>query len=92
MDAQSAQKVRFAVSKAGHDKGTLYCVIGEMPDAYLLCDGRTRPVERPKKKNRRHVQLITQIPEEIRQMCRQNGSFYNEGIRRALKMWAQRTQ
>ena len=85
---RSSSPVRFAVSKAGHDKGMLYCIIAETPDAYLLCDGRIRTVERPKKKNKKHVQLIKHIPEEIMALCRQNGTFYNEGIRYALKSWS----
>ena len=86
------QKVIFAVSKAGHDKGKLYCVTGAAPDAYYLSDGLTRTVDRPKKKNPRHVQIITHIPEAIATQCLQNGMYYNEGIRYALKSWSKENQ
>lgn len=87
-----AEPVRFAVSKAGHDKGTLYCILSETPDAFFLSDGRTRTVNRPKKKNKKHVQIIVRVPDEIAEECRQNGAFYNEGIRHALKMWSKRKE
>ena len=85
---QASFPVRFAVSKAGHDKGMLYCIIAERTDVYFLSDGKIRTVDRPKKKNKKHVQLITHIPEEIAEVCLQNGNFYNEGIRYALKSWS----
>ena len=88
MAEQTAHSVRFAVSKAGHDKGQLYCIIAETPDAYFLSDGQTRTVDCPKRKNKKHVQPVIHIPEEIQALCRQNGSFYNEGIRYALKVWS----
>ena len=48
----------FARSLAGHDKGRLYLVL-ETGDGYvLLTDGRYHPFERPKKKNRIHVQPV----------------------------------
>lgn len=47
---------RLAFSKAGHDKGKLYVVVKEEQDALWLADGRTRILEKPKRKNRRHIQ------------------------------------
>ena len=46
----------FARSLAGHDKGKLYIVSGMEGDRILLTDGRLRPAEKPKKKNRIHIQ------------------------------------
>ena len=42
------------LSVSGHDKGRLYVVIqaGEYP---LLCDGKRKLLEKPKKKNKRHL-------------------------------------
>lgn len=47
----------FAMSKAGHDKGEWYVIINEENDFYYLSDGRLKPVESPKKKNKKHVQI-----------------------------------
>lgn len=48
----------FATSKAGHDKQKLYVILKEEGDYVCLCDGRIRTVAKPKKKNKRHIQLI----------------------------------
>ena len=44
-------------SKAGHDKGTLLCVVGEAEDFLLLADGKTRKAAAPKRKKRSHAEV-----------------------------------
>ena len=61
------QQIRLlARSKCGHDKGRLYVLIGEDGDRYLLADGKGRTLEKPKRKNKKHVQPIRHIPQEVR--------------------------
>ena len=43
------------VSSAGRDKGTVLAVLRLEPDGVWIADGRRRPLERPKRKNPRHV-------------------------------------
>lgn len=48
----------LARSRAGHDVGRIY-VIMDVDDAYVyLVDGKGRTLDRPKKKKKRHVQII----------------------------------
>lgn len=48
----------LAKSKAGHDKGQLY-VIYDVDETYVyLVDGEIRTIDNPKKKKRKHVQVI----------------------------------
>ena len=42
---------QFAVSKAGHDKGTLYVVVAREGDFVYLSDGRLKTPQKPKKKS-----------------------------------------
>jgi ribosomal protein L14E/L6E/L27E len=49
-------------STAGRDKGYLLCVAGEESGCILVCDGKERPLERPKKKRPKHVELLAQVP------------------------------
>ncbi|MDO4647275.1 MAG: KOW domain-containing RNA-binding protein [Eubacteriales bacterium] len=79
----------FAVSKAGHDKGMLYFVLGETDREVFLADGQIRTVEEPKKKNKKHVQIIKNISDDILAKCYLNGKPSNEGIQYALKCYSQ---
>ena len=55
----------LAISKAGHDKGKQYVVLGMEQESYLLVNGTTKLLEKPKKKNQKHVQLIKHLPQEM---------------------------
>lgn len=49
---------RSVVSVAGHDKGSVLCVIGTDGEFLLLADGRHRKVQAPKRKKLKHVVFI----------------------------------
>ncbi len=55
----------LAISRAGHDKDTLYVVIDSDGEYFWLADGKRRLLEKPKKKKQKHVQVIKRLPEEI---------------------------
>lgn len=48
----------LAKSKAGHDKGRVYIIIEEEGAYVYLADGIIRTLEKPKRKKKKHVQLI----------------------------------
>ena len=50
-------KIRVVYSKSGRDKGRLLALIGETEQGMLLCDGKYRPLERPKLKNPKHLTI-----------------------------------
>ena len=45
-------------SSAGRDKGRLLAVMQVSEKLVTVCDGKERPVDRPKSKNIRHVESI----------------------------------
>ena len=48
----------LARAKAGHDTGRVYVITG-VDEAYVyLSDGKLKPSDRPKKKKKKHVQII----------------------------------
>ncbi len=48
----------LARSKAGHDNGRVYVIL-DVDEAYVyLIDGSIRTMSRPKKKKKKHVQII----------------------------------
>ena len=49
------------ISLAGRDKGYTLCVVGGESGCVLVCDGKERPLGRPKKKNPKHLQAL-EIP------------------------------
>lgn len=42
-------------SSAGRDKGMFMAVVGCDGETVTVCDGKQRPLERPKRKNVKHV-------------------------------------
>ncbi len=53
MDLKKGDVVR---SRAGHDKGTLFCVLNSEDDFLLLANGKERKLNSPKRKRVKHVQ------------------------------------
>lgn len=52
----------LAYSLGGRDKGSIYMIIGEDKEYVYLADGRSRTADRPKKKNKKHIQVIKHLP------------------------------
>ena len=73
----------LARSKAGHDRGKVYAVIREDMEYLFLADGKRKLLESPKKKKRKHVQMIRHLPERILQILKECRS--DAAIRDALR-------
>lgn len=78
--------IKLAISRAGHDKGCLYVIIKEETDVVYLADGKLKSIEKPKKKNRKHIQMINHLPKEITGVFTQQ-DFRNEEVKRAIKLY-----
>ena len=76
----------LAWSRAGHDKDKLYVIVKTEGEYVYLCDGRLRPVEHPKKKKIRHIQIVRQIPEELLGLNIE--TIKNEEIRKAIRRFS----
>ncbi len=64
MDVMKGQVVR---SVAGHDSNEIFAVVGSDEKNVFICDGKERKVEKPKRKNRKHVEALPYVlyPEEM---------------------------
>jgi len=51
----------LAKSSAGHDKGSWYVIVKSEAGYVYIADGRRRKLERPKKKNIKHVEITRKI-------------------------------
>ena len=79
MSADRIEKGMLAKSKAGHDKEKVY-VIYDVDDTYVyLVDGIIRKIENPKRKKRKHMQVI----------CKQHdiSGLDDVSIKRILKLF-----
>ena len=75
--------MEFAKSLSGHDKNQYYVVLHKEGEFLLLVNGTNRPLEKPKKKNEKHIQIIKKIPAEIEQIFAAEQS--NLTIKKAIK-------
>ena len=73
----------LAKSKAGHDKGHVYIIMKEDAAYVYLVDGSLRTLDRPKKKKKKHVQIILEKHEM--------SGIDNVGIKRILKLFDKET-
>ena len=71
-------------SIAGRDAGSLFFVLATEGDFLLLADGKTRPVERPKRKRRKHAALLRRDGGAVSQRIRSNETITNSELRKAL--------
>ena len=78
---------KFATSKAGHDKTKLYVIINEDSEYVYLVDGDLKPIYKPKKKSKKHIQIINRVDETIQNKLENGQIIYNEDIKRAIKLY-----
>ena len=76
----------LATSKAGHDKDRLYMIVGEEGECVYLCDGRVRGIEHPKKKKKKHIQIIhSSAQDTLIQIIKQNLPGERDEIDRQIR-------
>ncbi len=69
---------RVVISNAGRDKTKAMVVVKETENYLLVCDGKERPVDAPKRKNPKHLRLTS--------ICLEAHQFEtNRALRKALK-------
>lgn len=61
MDIVKGSVVR---AKAGRDKGSYFVVLNLDKDVAFLADGKTRKLEKPKKKNLKHLEATSAVLSE----------------------------
>ena len=81
MDVTISNIVR---STAGRDKGDLFFVLATEGDFLLLADGKRRRVESPKRKRRKHVELVQEGSGPAADKIRSSEKITNSELRKAL--------
>ena len=72
-------------SKAGRDHGDFYLIVGKAEDRFLLlADGRMRTIQRPKKKNIRHLIFHQKVAFDLEGKLASGENVTDDNIRQAL--------
>ena len=69
---------------AGRDKGKLFFVLDVEGDFLLLADGKTRKLERPKRKKRKHTAFLAHSDSRAAGKIRSGEKLTNSELRRTL--------
>ena len=80
------------ISTAGRDQGKLFYVIGTDPVYLLLANGKDRPLDRPKRKKRKHVQKVLRSETRVAEKLRHGDKVLNGELRRDLAFLARERQ
>lgn len=75
----------FVYSKAGHDKDEIYVILSIEENLLVLADGKLKTVEKPKKKNIKHVKWIGYKDEVLYNKLLNNEKIIDEDIKYAIK-------
>ena len=71
-------------STAGRDQGKLFYVIGTDPVYLTLVNGKDRTLEKPKRKKRKHVQLVLRSETRVAAKLLAGDKVLNSELRRDL--------
>mgnify|MGYP002512836363 CR=1 FL=1 len=79
-------------SLAGHDRGELFVIIEEQREYVFLVNGDSRPLAKPKKKKKKHIQVIYDEEEWKRKVLIERGRIRDEHIRSLIRGYKRRGQ
>ena len=77
-------KSNIVRSDAGRDKGKLFVVLAVEGEYLLLADGKSRKVESPKRKKRRHVLFVSAEETRLAEKIKSEEKITNSELRRTL--------
>lgn len=73
-------------SAAGHDQGGYFLVTAVDGQYALICDGKTRPLEKPKRKKFKHLHLVGVVSADILQAL-ENKTLTNRMLRKEINKY-----
>lgn len=83
-------KSSLVVSKAGRDQGQLFYVIDTDEQYVYLADGKSRRLEKPKRKKRKHIEQIPRTESRIAEKIRNGEKVLNTELRKELASFGQK--
>ena len=77
----------IVISLAGRDKGRLFYVLKTEDNFVYLADGKLRKLEACKRKNRRHVRVVSDETTVVSEKLRSGKEVLNSEMRKALSVF-----
>ena len=71
-------------SKAGRDKNYFLVIVKEEGSSVYVCDGKERPLERPKRKNVKHLNFTNTVLDE-------DSYKTNKSLKKAIAVYKDRS-
>lgn len=85
MKATPIDPGRVVISRQGHDAGRWYAIVRVLEDGFvLLCDGETRKLAKPKKKQGKHLRALP-LTVAVEGRGESGGAIADSDIRKALR-------
>jgi len=84
--------MHFVLSLAGKDKGKIFLVIKSDNDYVYIADGKRRKVDKPKRKNKKHVEFLTDPDFSGIEKRRLSNKYVRELIKEAKKCFCETEQ
>lgn len=80
-------KGQVVYSKSGRDKQRPFIVYDFDDDYVYIVDGDLRKIKKPKKKNKKHIQIVDKIDYNIKMKLDEKLYINDADIRKALKAY-----
>ena len=76
-------------SIAGRDQGKLFFVVDTDGEFLMLADGKTRRLENPKRKKRKHTEFVDRVDCRVSEKIRSEEKVTNSELRRTLAAYGE---
>ncbi|HIT89596.1 MAG TPA: 50S ribosomal protein L14 [Candidatus Merdenecus merdavium] len=80
----------LAKSIAGRDKDSIYVIIKMDTEYVYLVDGKYKLLDKPKKKKKKHIQIIHSIPKNYLSLKKEGKVIQDEHIKRMIHLYRNR--
>ena len=77
-------RAHLVEATAGRERGKLFYVLETDGDYLLLADGKSRKVEAPKRKKRKHVRFVADTGDRVAGKIRENEKITNSELRKSI--------
>lgn len=81
-------KAHLVEATAGRERGKVFFVLDTDGEYLLLADGKSRRIEAPKRKKRKHARFLADGDGRVAEKIRENERVTNSELRRAIAAYS----